>query len=86
MYYILAKRAEDTVFDEAHACGPAGQSEAEDAVVALLDRIADGIFYPPSKNSDWERDFGGMIWESPEEGIDPAWIEDQKKRIDSIAQ
>jgi ATP-dependent helicase/nuclease subunit B len=80
MYCILAKRAEDTLFDEAHAFGSAGQSEAEDTVVELLERIAHGIFYPPSKDGDWERDFGGMIWESPEEGIDPAWIEDQKIR------
>jgi RecB family exonuclease len=86
MYCILAKRAEDTLFDEAHAFGSAGQSEAEDTVVELLERIAHGIFYPPSKDGDWERDFGGMTWESPEEGVDPAWIEDQKKRIDGIAQ
>ena len=84
MYCILAKRAEDTVFDEAHAFGSAGQSEAEDAVVELLDRIANGIFYPPSKDGDWERDFGGLIWESPEEGVDPAWIADQKMRQQTV--
>ena len=80
LYCILAKRAEDTLFDESRACGPAGQSEAEDRVVAALDGIARGIFYPPSKDSDWLRDYGRLVWESPEQGIDPAWIEDQKAR------
>jgi hypothetical protein len=81
MYCVLARRAEDTEFDEEHAFGSAGQSEAEDLVVAMLDRIARGIFYPPSKESDWERDYGGMIWESPGQGIDPAWLDDQEARL-----
>lgn len=81
LYCILAKRAEDTLFDEVRAFGSAGQSEAEDKVVAALDGIARGIFYPPSKDSDWSRDYGGLIWESPEQGIDPAWLEDQKARV-----
>ena len=81
MYCILARRAEDTKFDEEHAFGSAGQSEAEDMAVDMLDRIARGIFYPPSKDSDWERDYGGLIWESPELGVDPAWLDDQKSRL-----
>ena len=84
LYCILAKRAEDTLFDEARAFGSAGQSEAEDKVVAALDGIARGIFYPPSKDSDWSRDYGGLIWESPEQGIDPAWLEDQKSRAEAL--
>ena len=81
LYCILAKRAEDTLFDEARAFGSAGQSEAEDKVVAALDGIACGIFYPPSRDSDWSRDYAGLIWESPEQGIDPVWLEDQKARV-----
>lgn len=84
LYCILAKRAEDTLFDEARAFGSAGQSEAEDKVVAALDGIARGLFYPPSKDSDWSRDYGGLIWESPEQGIDPAWLEDQKARVEAL--
>lgn len=86
MYCVLARRAEDTMFDETHAFGPAGQSEAEDKVVELLDRIARGIFYPPSKDSDWARDYGGMIWQTPEQGIDPAWLADQKARLEELSQ
>jgi hypothetical protein len=85
MYCILARRAEDTVFDDAHAFGSAGQSEAEDCVVDILDRIARGIFYPPSKESDWNRDYGGMIWESPEQGVDPAWLADQRLRLAELS-
>ena len=84
LYCILAKRAEDTLFDEARAFGSAGQSEAEDKVVAALDGIARGIFYPPSKDSDWSRDYGGLIWESPEQGIDPIWLDDQKARTEAL--
>ena len=69
------------MFDEEHAIGSAGQSEAEDMVVSLLDRIARGIFYPPSKNSDWPAGYGAMIWESPEEGVDLVWLADQERRI-----
>ena len=82
LYCILARRAEDTMFDEARAFGSAGQSEAEDKVVAALDAIARGVFYPPSKESDWARDYGGLIWESPGQGIDPVWLEDQKARVE----
>lgn len=85
MYCILARRAEDTVFDESHAFGSAGQSEAEDKVVDILDRIARGIFYPPSGESDWVRDYGGMIWESPEQGVDPAWLADQRRRLAELS-
>ena len=85
MYCILARRAEDTMFDDAHAFGSAGQSEAEDLVVDILDRIARGIFYPPSKESDWARDYGGIIWESPEQGVDSAWLADQRLRLAELS-
>jgi ATP-dependent helicase/nuclease subunit B len=80
-YCVLAERPEDTMFDEAHAFHEGSQSEAEDAVAALLTGIAKGIFYPPGKESGWKRDYGSLIWESPEEGIDPLWLEDQKSRL-----
>lgn len=83
LYCILASRAEDTLFDEEHALLPGRQSEEEDQVVDLLTRLADGIFYPPDKDSTWAQDFPGLIWESPEKGIDPAWLADQKARLPS---
>ena len=82
MYCVLARRAEDTIFDEAHAFGPAGQSEAEDAVVKLLDSIARGIFYPP-KGDGWAEAYGSLVTGPLEEGLDPAWLEDQKARAET---
>lgn len=80
-YCILAERAEDTKFDEEHSCGEGMQSEMEDEVVKLLTSLAKGIFYPPAKGSDWARDYASLIWESPDVGIDPEWIDDQLARM-----
>ena len=79
-YCILAERAEDTMFDEAHAYHEGLQAEAEEKIAALLTNLAKGIFYPPSKDSTWADSYGSLIWESPEEGIDAAWLEDQTRR------
>lgn len=80
-YCILAARAEDVAFDVEHAAHEGTQSEAEDLVGSLLDRIARGIFYPPAKDSRWRDDYGELIWERPEDGLDPAWLEDQSRRL-----
>ena len=84
LYCILAERAEDVMFDEEHAFGEGGQSEAEERIVALLGGIAKGIFYPPKADSGgeavWRREYASLVWESPEKGIDPKWIEDQLSR------
>lgn len=83
-YCILAERPEDTKFDEEHAFHEGSQSEAEDRIVALATAIAKGIFYPPKKTSGlpaWMSEYASLIWESPEKGIDCAWLEDQKSRL-----
>ena len=82
-YCILAERAEDTVFDEAHACHEGLQSEAEERVLKLLEGIARGIFYPP-KGDGWRDAYGSLVWESPEAGIDEAWLEDQAARREAF--
>lgn len=83
-YCILAERAEDTAFDEAHAYHEGVQSQAEDQIVALLTNIAKGVFYPPKKGGQggwaWQQDYAPLIWESPEKGIDPEWLRDQASR------
>ena len=78
-YCILAERAEDVRFDEEHACHEGVQSEAEDRIVALLTSLAKGVFYPPS-STDWTKDYGSLVWESPEKGLDPDWVADQRAR------
>ena len=79
LYCILAERPEDVVFDTAHAFHEGQQSDAEDRAVELLGNIAKGIFYPPA-NDNWRDDYGMLVWESPDKGIDPAWLEDQAAR------
>ena len=84
-YCVLAERAEDVKFDVENACSEGGQSEAEDLIVGYLTSIAKGIFYPPKATSGkavWEQDYAQLIWQSPEECVDRAWIEDQKSRME----
>ena len=79
-YCVLAERDEDTMFAEglAHDCGD--QAEQEARIVALLEQIARGVFYPPSKESTWMKTYGQLVWESPELGVDQAWLDDQAER------
>ena len=84
-YCILAERAEDVKFDEEHAFHEGLQSEAEDRIVTLLTGIARGVFYPPAKGSNWSDAYGALVWESPEKGLDPAWLDDQKARREADA-
>ena len=83
-YCVLAERAEDTMFDEAHACHMGTQSEAEDQIVQLMEGIARGIFYPPA-NNEWRDAYGSLVWESPEAGIDETWLADQESRRQQAA-
>jgi hypothetical protein len=90
MYCILAERPEDVKFDEENVWHEGNQSEEEDKIVALLTNIAKGIYYPAKRSPVggdmvWEKDFSSLIWESVEKGIDPAWIEDQKSRLETEA-
>ena len=78
-YCVLAERAEDVRFDEEHACHEGLQSGAEDLIVSLLTGIARGIFYPP-RNADWANEYGALVWESIEKGVDPEWVADQQSR------
>jgi RecB family exonuclease len=90
LYCILAERTDDVMFDEAHTFGEGSQSEAEDRIVALLDAIARGIFYPPKSDPGggmvWSRAYASLIWESPEKGIDPEWISDQLSRLKEVEE
>lgn len=87
-YCVLGERPEDVVFDEKNAFHEGGQSKAEDEIVGYLTGIAKGIFYPPKKASGgnwvWQNDYGSLIWLSPGEGVDIAWLDDQVSRINCI--
>jgi hypothetical protein len=79
-YYILAERAEDSLFYEGAAWHEGLQSEAEDKVVEVLTNIAKGIFYPP-KEKKIQSAYASLIWQSVEEGVNPGWIADQISRM-----
>ena len=79
-YCILAERTEDTLFDEERAYHEGLQAEAESKIVGLLTDLAKGIFYPPTKESNWKTAYDSLVWESPEQGIDSVWLEDQASR------
>lgn len=80
LYCVLAEREEDTIFAEAFAKDGGDQSEQENRIVGLLESLARGIFYPPAKDSKWRETYGRLIWESPECGVDQAWLDDQAER------
>ncbi len=79
-YCVLGERAEDVRFAEESARHEGGQSACEDEVLRLLTRIARGVFYPPSPASRCAVDYKDLLWQPLEEGLDPAWLADQKAR------
>ena len=79
-YCVLAERAEDTMFDEAYACHEGTQADAEKKIVESLTNLAKGKFAPEKGDRTWVDAYGSLVWESPEEGIDRAWLEDQAAR------
>lgn len=80
LYCVLAEREEDTIFADAFAEGGDDQGEQEMRIVGLLERLARGVFYPPASDSKWRKTYGQLIWESPELGVDQAWLDDQAER------
>ena len=79
-YCILGKTAETTLFT-----GPMNGAfvpEAEAKVRELIDGIERGVFWPPSPKAVWRWDFGGWIFNTPEESVDPVWLADQRRRTE----
>ena len=80
-YCILAKTAADTCYSESFSGADVPDAEAK--VKELVDGIERGVFWPAADTSEWRWDFADWIFNSPEESVDPAWIEDQKRRIEA---
>ena len=57
------------------------QNAAVTCVRCVIDRVKAGIYWPPSKTQAWTRDFASLFMDSPEAGIDAAWISDQEARL-----
>lgn len=84
LYCVLAKNAADAGFDtrEDRTAGEAEQGASEERIVSLLDGLARGIYWPPGKRQSREKDdLDALFPDGPSAGLDPAWIEDQERRI-----
>ena len=55
--------------------------DAEKKIVALLERIERGIFWPPSPTKEWRHDFADWFGADVAEGVDPAWLAEQERRL-----
>jgi len=62
--------------------GSCALADAEAKVKELVDGIERGVFWTAADTSEWRWDFADWIFNSPEESVDPAWIEDQMRRIE----
>ena len=61
-------------------------AEAEVVVRRLIDRIERGVFWPPDlKRREWEWEFKPWIFNTPEESVNAAWLEDQLRRLAGLA-
>ena len=57
------------------------QADAENLVRQLLADIRHGIFWPPSPEKAWKFAYAGLIFNTPEESVSEAWLNDQKTRV-----
>ncbi len=78
-YCILGKTREQVLFSS----GTDGASlpEAEEKIRGLIAGIERGVFWPPSKSDAWKYDFEPFIFRTPAESVDPAWLDDQERRL-----
>lgn len=81
-YCVLGKTADEVRFTE--PVGGAFVAEAEAVLRELVGRIERGIFWPPAATKEWRYDYGDWLRPSPEESVDPAWIEDQARRLEAV--
>ena len=81
-YCVLGKTADEVCFTE--PVGGAFVPEAEAVVRDLVAKIERGIFWPPAATKEWRYDYADWLMPSPEESVDPAWIDDQKKRLEAV--
>ena len=77
-YCVLGKTADETGFTE--PMGGAYVAEAEKQIRQLIDGIEQGVFWPPSPINAWQWQFGNLIFNTPQESVRAAWLEDQMNR------
>ncbi len=84
VYCILGKTEADVRYSEPMRGDLV--AEAEVVVRRLIDRIERGVFWPPDlKRREWEWEFKPWIFNTPEESVNAAWLEDQLRRLAVLA-
>ncbi|MEI7899862.1 MAG: PD-(D/E)XK nuclease family protein [bacterium] len=59
------------------------ESTRDDAVTAIrwvIDRVSAGIYWPPTAQDAWKRDYASLFLETPGQSISLDWIRDQEAR------
>ena len=81
-YCVLARAAADACYTEPFSGAEVPEAEAK--VKELVAGIEHGVFWPASDTRQWRFDFEDWIFNSPEESVAPAWLEDQQRRVESF--
>lgn len=81
-YCVLARAAADACYTEPFPGAEVPEAEAK--VKELVAGIEHGVFWPASDTRQWRFDFEDWIFNSPEESVAPAWLEDQQRRVESF--
>jgi ATP-dependent helicase/nuclease subunit B len=71
-YFVLGETEAETVCKTWDFDGV--RDDAVSAVRWVIDRVKAGIYWPPSPKAAWERDYGSLFLESPEQSVSPEWI------------
>lgn len=78
-YFTLGETPADTL------CQTWDPAPGRDAAIAsarwVIRRVTDGIFWPPSPNDAWARDYASLFLDTPEQSLSPAWLADQRQRL-----
>ena len=78
-YCVLTKAAADAGYTKPFSGADVPDAEAK--VKELVAGIERGVFWPAADTSEWRFDFKDWIFNSPEESVVPAWLEDQLRRL-----
>ena len=78
-YFVLGETEAETVCKAWDFV--AVRDDAVTAVRRVIDCVRSGIHWPPSPKGIWERDYGSLFLEHPEQSLSLGWIRDQESRL-----
>ena len=71
-YVVLGETETETVC-KAWAFEPT-RDAAVTAIRWVIDHVKAGVYWPPTPKDAWERDYGSLFLETPEQSVSPDWI------------